>query len=135
MKHKKYYTAVEAAKIILEDIPLGDSSDLSDYSDDDENFELDKLQAEQQCNDDLSNQVEVDVSEYESSEYSYDGNICDTYNSFSGKNDYNVEQDRKWSKIEKNEFISSFNQPEGTFLFINSKCFFVLLIFHPEKAH
>ncbi|XP_065672246.1 piggyBac transposable element-derived protein 3-like [Hydra vulgaris] len=93
---KQYYTAAEAAKIILEDIPLGDSSDLSDYSDD-KNFELDKLQAEQQCNDELSNQVEVDVSEYD----------------FSGKNDYNVEQYRKWSKIEKNEFVSSFSQPEG----------------------
>ena len=65
MKHKFCYTADKAANIILKELPLGDISNLSDYSDDEENFELDRLQAEQYCKaDSYIKQVEEDVSEY-----------------------------------------------------------------------
>ena len=95
---KKYYTAAEVADIIIEDIPLGDTSDLESSDSDNEEFiHLDRIQAEQEITavhipqpegepNEIGSVVDEDsMSEYESSssesyisEYESDVNAANT---------------------------------------------------------
>lgn len=137
---KRFYTAKEVADIIFEDLPFPDEASDIDFSSDSENEDsltenrnVDHVVAEE-GNDDvevieedessvyLSSSTESEESDTDSSADEENTNNSTMNNSDAQPIDdlqvqedlqYDVEQNRKWKKVQKAKFQPTFNQPQG----------------------
>ena len=126
MAQKRFYSSNEAVDIILEDIPLGDTSDLSDSdsdSEDDYSPLVDRIQTEQmettnprEILEDIS-QSEINDDDVDNTEVMAVDDVASSSDSDEvpnlDDNGYDVDQDRQWQKVAKDELVANFNQPEG----------------------
>ena len=101
---RRQFTAIEAAEIIMMDLPIDDAvdTDVEDDSDDDEQepslFKRDSLPADVPDEDSTEANSEPDVSSDDDSDIS---------------TPYCVDQNRLWRKLGKDELIEPFDLPQG----------------------